>query len=76
MTPDYYDNSYKGLKLDPYRLQLVLGITHPIQAHIHKKVCRMHKENHKSLENTLLEIKGACDRWLEMLEEDRDERQD
>lgn len=67
--PDYYNNTYKGNIIDPYRAMLIFGITHPVQQHIFKKVCRMHKENHKSLEQTLDEIIQACNRWKDMEKE-------
>lgn len=71
-TPSYYNHTFDGKKLDVYRVQLSMGITHPIQAHIHKKISRIHLENHKNTEQTLREIKQACDRWLEIIEEDKE----
>lgn len=71
--PEYYNYSYKGLKLDPYRTAEIYGITDNRQFHIFKKTVRLHKENHKSLKTNLKDIISTAERWLEMLEEDENE---
>lgn len=69
-TPKYYRFSFKGIKLDPYRIAKVYNITHPTQFHIIKKALRA-GESVKDLKQDIKEIRDSCDRWLEMIEEDQ-----
>lgn len=66
---EHYRFEYDGVKLDPARIALVYGITHPIQIGMLKKVLRAGTA-HKSLREDLEDIKQAVDRYVEMLDED------
>lgn len=68
-TPGYYKKEFNGVKLDPYRVICVYGITHPAHQHIVKKALRL-GTGHKTLEEDLDEIIGSCNRMKEMLAED------
>lgn len=63
-----YDCTYKGIKLDPYRILEVYGITHPAQQHAIKKLLRAGKSV-KNLKTDIEEIIATLNRWLCMLEE-------
>lgn len=66
----HYRKTYKGIKIDPARIAKVYGITESIQFGIMKKSLRAGK-GHKSLEHDIKDIICACERWLEMIEEDK-----
>ena len=61
----HYDFTYKGIKLDPYRILEVYGITHPAQQHAIKKLLRAGKSV-KTLERDIGEVIESLTRWLEM----------
>ena len=68
-TGKHYRKEYKGVKLDPARIQAIYGITHPMQATVMKKSLRAGTA-HKTLEQDIDDIICACERWKEMLIED------
>jgi hypothetical protein len=65
----HYKFSYKGIKLDPYRILAVYSITNPMQQHIIKKGLRA-GQSVKDLRQDIREIIATGQRWLEMLDED------
>lgn len=65
----HYRYSYRQIKLDPYRIIAVYGITHPAHQHALKKLLRAGKSI-KSLRQDIKEVQDALARWLEMLDED------
>lgn len=67
----HYRYSFKGIKLDPYRIFKTYGITDPVQQHVAKKALRA-GEGGKSLIQDIDEIILSCERWKEMIEEDED----
>ena len=64
----HYKYSYKGLKLDPYRIMAVYNITNPAQQHAIKKLLRAGLSV-KSLEQDIDEVIVTLNRWKEMLHE-------
>lgn len=66
----HYRYTYKGINLDPARIQLIYGATHPLQGSIIKKALCAGNRGHKSLITDLDDIICAAQRWKEMLEED------
>ncbi len=72
-TGTHYRYEYKGIKLDPARIQLVYGATHPLQGAIIKKALRA-GSGHKNLIEDIDDIICAAERWKEMIEEDGDDR--
>jgi hypothetical protein len=67
--PKYYRFSFRGVKLDPYRIIQVYGIVNPAQQHAIKKLLRA-GESVKSLVQDIDEVILALNRWKEMLEEE------
>ena len=65
----HYKFSYKGIKLDPYRILLVYGLSNPAQQHAIKKLLRL-GTSVKTLEEDLDDVIVTLTRWKEMLEED------
>lgn len=65
----HYRYSYRGIKLDPYRIINIYRITHPAHQHALKKLLRAGKSV-KSLRQDIKEVQDALTRWLEMLDED------
>ena len=68
----HYRREYKGIKLDPYRIGEVYGITNPIQFHMMKKLLRGTSKGHSEVE-LISEMRCCLDRWDEILKEDCDE---
>lgn len=68
----HYRYSYRGIKLDPYRIIHTYRITHPAHQHALKKLLRAGKSV-KSLRQDIKEVQDALTRWLEMLDEDEAE---
>lgn len=66
----HYKYSYKGIKLDPYRILQVYGINCPAQQHAIKKLLRA-GNSVKDLEQDIQEVIDALQRKLEMLKEDK-----
>src|SRR5689334_22843142 len=67
--PKYYRFSFNGVKLDPYRILQVYGITHPAQQHAIKKLLRA-GGSVKSLVQDIDEVILSLNRWKEMLHEE------
>lgn len=65
----HYDYSLNGIKLDPYRILAVYGITHPSHQHAVKKLLRAGKSV-KTLEQDIDETILSLQRWKEMIAED------
>ena len=65
----HYQYSYKGIKLDPYRILSVYGVTCPAMQHAIKKLLRA-GNSVKDLEQDIQEVIDTLKRKLEMLEED------
>lgn len=65
----HYRFSYKGIKLDPFRLARVYKVTNPAQFTILKKSIRMGTGG-KSKEQDLRDIISAAERELELMQED------
>lgn len=69
-TPPHYRFTYRGIKIDPYRLLLIYQITHPAHQHAIKKLLRA-GQSHKDLAQDVKEVIQALQRWVEMMEEDK-----
>lgn len=69
-TGKHYRYVYKGIKLDPARIQLIYNATHPLQGAIIKKALCAGNRGHKDLLQDLDDIICAAERWKEMLIED------
>lgn len=69
-TPPRYNKLFGGVKLDPYRILLQYGITHPALQHAIKKLLRAGNDPHQSLVEDIDEVIGALMRMKEMIEED------
>lgn len=67
----HYRFSFRGVKLDPYRIFTVYRITHPAQQHAIKKLLRA-GNSVKSLEQDIDEVIVTLNRRKEMIHEDRD----
>lgn len=67
-----YPQSYKGHKIDPYRICAIYGITHPAAQHAIKK-CLRAGSGHKTLEQDIDEAIASLQRWKEMAVEDKSE---
>ena len=65
----YYHEDYKGIRMDPYRILDVWGITHPAQQHAIKKLLRAGRGG-KELRQDIAEVVESLERWLDMLGED------
>ena len=68
---EHYKYSYKGIKLDPYRILDIYKITCPAQQHAIKKLLRA-GNSVKELKQDITEVIDTLKRKLEMLEEDSD----
>jgi len=66
---EHYRYVYKGVKLDPFRIAAVYGMTDPALFTILKKVLRGGRA-HKDLKQDLVDIISSAERKLEMMEED------
>jgi len=64
----HYKFSFNGVKMDPYRILDVYGISHPAQQHAIKKLLRAGKSV-KSLRQDVEEVQLTLTRWLEMMDE-------
>lgn len=67
----HYQFTYKGIKLDPYRILKVYGISDPAQQHAIKKLLRA-GESVKPLKEDIKEVILSLTRWLEMMEEEEE----
>lgn len=69
MTPNYYNKTFNGVKIDPYRIASIYGINGGPREHILKKLLRgTGKENQSELD-LISEIRLQLDRWEEMYHE-------
>ena len=66
----HYNFTYKNIKVDPYRIFEIYGITNAAQQHAIKKLLRAGKSI-KTLEQDIHEVKVTLTRWQDMLEEDK-----
>lgn len=64
-----YNYSYRGGKIDPYRIFTLYGITHPAQQHAIKKLLRAGRSV-KPLAQDVNEAIETLQRWTEMIAED------
>lgn len=67
---DNYNFTYKGMRLDFYRVATVCNITHPIAQHIVKKLMRGTRKGHTE-EQIVAEVYDAVVRWKQMIQEDK-----
>ena len=65
----YYEYSFNGVKLDPYRILSVYNITCPAMQHAIKKLLRA-GNSVKDLKQDIQEVIDTLKRKLDMLEED------
>jgi|GEM_PF-2130889 len=65
----HYAFSYKGIRIDPYRIMDLYKITHPAHQHAIKKLLRA-GESTKSLRQDVEETIDTLQRWLRMMDED------
>jgi hypothetical protein len=65
----HYRYNYRGVKLDPYRIISVYGITNPAHQHALKKLLRAGRSV-KSERQDIREVIDSLSRWLEMIDED------
>lgn len=75
MSDSHYKYFYRGIKLDPYRLFRIYGITAPEQQHAIKKLLRA-GESVKSLEQDISETISTLTRWLNILDEDKSTKEE
>jgi transcription termination factor NusB len=66
----YYAKFYKGIKIDPYRIFDLYGISNGAQQHAIKKLLRA-GESVKDLERDIDETIDSLRRWKDMLAEDK-----
>jgi hypothetical protein len=67
---EYYNYSYKGIKIDVYRILKIFQITEPAQQHAIKKLLRAGKSI-KGLTQDINEVIESLERWKEMINEDK-----
>jgi hypothetical protein len=65
----HYRFEFQGVKMDPYRILKVYGITDPAQQHAIKKLLRAGRSV-KSFRRDVEEVISTLNRLLEMLEEE------
>lgn len=70
MTPEYYNKTYKGIKLDPYRIAEVYDITDHAIFQALKKLLAAGQRGGKDIRQDLTEARDAISRKLEMIVED------
>ena len=66
----HYKYEDTGVKIDPYRILDVYGITHPAHQHAIKKLLRAGKSV-KDLDRDIEEVIMTLQRWQEMLKEEK-----
>jgi hypothetical protein len=67
----YYDKTYRGGKLDVYRILCIYRITHPAHAHAVKKLLRAGNKKTQPLINDIQESIDILQRWKSMILEDK-----
>jgi hypothetical protein len=72
MMAEYYNYTYKGTKIDVYRILKIYNITEPAQQHAIKKLLRAGKSI-KSIEKEIDEVIESLNRWKEMIQEENKE---
>lgn len=74
-TPEYYNKTFKGAKIDPYRICKLYGISGGPHEHITKKMLRgVNKDDGINTELDLIRVvRGQLDRWEEMIKEEHQE---
>jgi len=65
----YYAFDYKGVRIDPYRILLQYGITHPAHQHALKKLLRAGRSVKSQLQD-IDEVISSLERWKQMIVED------
>lgn len=65
----HYDYTFRGIRLDPYRILSVYKITDPAQQHAIKKLLRAGKSG-KSFRQDVSEARDTLNRLLEIIDED------
>ena len=68
-TSSHYRHSYKGIKLDPYRIARVYDMRGGPREQIMKK-CLRFTDKGQTEQQVVNEIRDALDRWQAMLDED------
>jgi len=71
-TPQHYNKTFRGAKLDPYRIDRVYG---NLEAPLFQAVKKLLRAGEKPGESKRKAVIGAIDalqRWLEMEDEDRE----
>ena len=66
----HYAFDFKGVRIDPYRILEVYGISHPAQQHAIKKLLRAGRSV-KTLEADIDEVIATLERWKGMIGEDQ-----
>lgn len=66
----HYRHSFKGHKIDVYRVLEIFKVTDPVAQHIVKKLLRGEKKGH-TMDFVWNEVKQAVERKFEMIEEDK-----
>lgn len=69
-TGKHYRYQYKGINLDPARIQMIYGALHPLQGAIIKKALKAGERGQKDLLEDIDDIITAAERWKEMIIED------
>ena len=67
---NYYRFTYKGGKLDPFRIAMIYEMNSFAMMTVLKKCLFAGGRGHKSYKQDLLDMKCAIDRELEIIEED------
>src|SRR5690554_2375307 len=65
----HYSYDFKGVRLDPYRILDVYGITHPAQQHAIKKLLRAGRSV-KTTRQDVEEVIMTLERWIQMMGEE------
>lgn len=68
----HYAFTYKGIRVDPYRILSIYGITNPAHQHAIKKLLRAGKSV-KTLEQDIDEVIQSLQRMKQMLLEDTEQ---
>ena len=69
--PDYYNKTFKGIKLDSYRICQIVGINGGPREHAFKKLMRGTNKGDIETDLELIEsLEGILARWKEMIKED------
>ena len=66
----HYRYSYKGIKLDPYRIADIYGLNDNALFSAFKKILAAGKRGNKTFKQDVIEARDALNRKIEMLEED------